>query len=146
MRIKRPDSKNALSLVEEAEREMKFILTIKLNEDSSSTIVRNIYESFRMLGNALLAIKGLESKDHKDSINAILTLNINTKRPLNTLDNLRRLRHNINYYGYHPTIAETKDVIDIANSCFRPVLEAVKRQSMFKSQYKRKLFISRKKF
>ncbi|MEK6974688.1 MAG: hypothetical protein AABW41_05640 [Nanoarchaeota archaeon] len=127
MKIKRPDSKNALSLIVESEREMKFTLTIALNEDSTSTIVRNIYECFRMLGEAVLINKGFESKDHVESINALLKINVVTIRPINVIDNLRRLRHNINYYGYHPTIAETKDAIDIANSCFNPLLSYIKK-------------------
>jgi len=54
MRYKRPDKKNALSLAEAAQRELNFTLKLELNEESASTIIRNIYESFRMLGDAIL--------------------------------------------------------------------------------------------
>ena len=62
MRYKRPDKKNALSIINAAEREMKFTLSLKLTEESGSTIVRNIYECFRMIGDALLVLKGMSSK------------------------------------------------------------------------------------
>jgi hypothetical protein len=39
------------------------------------------------------------------------------------MDNLRRLRHDINYYGYKPKL---EDVISIAKSVFNPLLRAVK--------------------
>lgn len=126
MRIKKPDHKNAISLILEAEREIKVILTINVNEDSSAIVIRNIYGCFRMLGDALLVNEGLETTNHIKSINALLNIKVNTGRPLIVLENLRRLRHNINYYGYHPTIAEARDAIDIAHSCFEPILKHIK--------------------
>ena len=41
-------------------------------------------------------------------------MNINAKKPLGAIGNLRVLRHNINYYGYLPKIVEVLDVISIA--------------------------------
>ena len=45
MRYKRPDYKNALSIITAARKEMEFTLTIEPSENSASTIIRNIYES-----------------------------------------------------------------------------------------------------
>lgn len=128
MRIKRPDHKDALSIILESERQMDFTLSLPITENSSFTIVRNIYECFRMLGDALLVSQGIEATDHLESINALLKLNVDTARPISAIDNLRRLRHNINYYGYHPSIAETNDAIDIANSCFWLLLDYMKKK------------------
>lgn len=125
MRYKRPDKKNALSIIEAAKRDMEFTLSLKSTEESGPTIVRNIYECFRMLGDALLVAKGVESEDHITPIKELLKLKVNTTRPINTIDNLRRLRHNINYYGYKPNLAEVEDTISIAKNCFKPLLNAV---------------------
>ena len=125
MRYKRPDKKNALSLIEAAKREMNFTLKLEINEESGPTIVRNIYESFRMLGDALLISKGIESDDHIAPINELLKIIVETKRPINSIDNLRRFRHNINYYGYKPSLIEIKDAISIAQSCFEPLYKEV---------------------
>ncbi len=131
MRIKRPDYKDAESLLEAARRDIKYTLSLNVTLDSTPTIIRNVYESFRMLGDALLISRGIESSDHVQPIQEILKLNLNTKRPLQVIDNLRRLRHNINYYGYSPTVEEAEDVLSIARSCFeevyRSVMEFVKR-------------------
>lgn len=128
IRYKRPDKKSALSIIEAAKRDMRFTLSMELTEESGPTIVRNIHECFRMLGDALLVAKGVESEDHIEPIKELLKLKVETTRPINLIDNLRRLRHNINYYGYKPNLIEVKDVISIAKSCFEPLLKAVLEQ------------------
>ena len=125
IRGKVPDIKKSLSLVESAKRDMKFTLTLPLTRESANTIIRNIYECFRMLGEALLTAKGIESKDHVMPINELMNLKINTKRPLMVLDGLRRLRRNINYYGYMANVEEAKDIMDFARFCFEPVSKEV---------------------
>ena|SRR3989344_9405031 len=124
-RQKRPDKKNAQSIVQAAKNDMEFTLSLKVTEASGSTIVRNIYECFRMLGDALLVAKGVESIDHVMQIKELTELKISTLRPLGVLDNLRRLRHNINYNGYKPTIPEVKDAIEIAEYLFESILKEV---------------------
>lgn len=103
-----------------------------VSEESGSTIIRNIYECFRMLGDALLVAKGIEAEDHMVPIQELIKLKVQTSRPLQLIDNLRRLRHDINYRGYCPSQAEVKDAISLAQSCFQPVVrqaeERVKRQ------------------
>ncbi len=126
MRYKRPDRKNALSIIDAAERDMKFTLSIEPSEESGPTIVRNIYECFRMIGDALLVSEGIESEDHIAPIKELTKIKVETDRPINLVDNLRRLRHNIDYYGYKPKLQEVKDVISIAESIFQPLLNSIR--------------------
>lgn len=128
IRYKRPDKKNALSIIKSAKEDIEYTLSLELNEKSSSTIVRNIYECFRMLGDAILINKGIESIDHVEPINELLKLKVNTAKPLGVLDNLRRLRININYYGYKPNINEGKEIIEIAKICFEPIYNYIKNE------------------
>jgi hypothetical protein len=128
LRYKKPDHKNAQSLVDAAEFEMKYTLTVELTEKSASTIIRNIYECFRMLGDALMLAEGAESEDHILPIKKLTELNIETKRPVYVIDNMRRLRHNINYYGYRPSLMDAEEAIAIAKSLFEPVLKEVKKR------------------
>lgn len=127
-RYKRPDKKNALSIIQAAEKEMKFTLSMEVTEQSAPTIIRNIYECFRMLGDALMVSKGIKSEDHVAPIRELLKLKASTSRPINLIDNLRILRHNINYYGYSPTLLEADDTLSLANGCFEPLLKAVKKE------------------
>jgi len=125
IRYKNPDKKNALSIIESSKKEMEFTLTMEITEKSASTITRNIYESFRMLGDALLISKGIKAEDHITQIKALLKLKVETARPISLIDNLRRLRHNINYYGYRPKIEEVEDAVSLAKACFKPLFNAV---------------------
>jgi hypothetical protein len=125
LRYKLPDSKNAISIVQAAKAEIDYTFTIEITEKSSSTIVRNIYESFRMLGDALLTYQGRITQDHAECIKELMKLNIKSERPLGALDNLRILRHNINYYGYRPRIEEVKDALNLTKALFEPLYKFV---------------------
>lgn len=125
MRYKRPDEKNAMSILEAANREMKFTLSLKPSEDSASTIIKNIYENFRMLGDALLVSKGIKSEDHILPLKELEKVKVETLRPINLVDSLRILRHNINYYGYRPSLIEAEDAISIAKTCFDPLFKEI---------------------
>lgn len=128
MRYKRPDKKNALSILEASERDMKYTDTLEISEQSGPTIVRNVYECFRMLGDSLLVAKGIEAEDHITPINELIKLKVNTDRPINLIDNLRRLRHNINYYGYKPKMDEVNEVKAVAKCFFEPILKEVRKK------------------
>lgn len=60
----KPDQKKAISLIRAAKLEMNFTLSLDITEDSASTILRNIYECFRMLGASLLTAEGKDFEDH----------------------------------------------------------------------------------
>ncbi len=126
MRYKRPDMKNALGIIEAAKIRFDYTLTLEANAMSAATILSNVYESFRMLGDALLAYKGIKSEDHVLSIKEISELRIDSKRPIVLVQSLRILRHNINYYGYLPTIEEAKDAISLGQACFYKAYENIR--------------------
>ena len=128
MRYKRPDAKNALSIIESAKKTMDYTLGLEINEQSAVTISRNIYECFRMLGDALLIGKGLQSDDHILPIKEISVLKITSNRPIASVENLRILRHSINYYGYTPQITEVDDAISLAKDCFYKAYEQIKKR------------------
>lgn len=137
MRIKRPDFKDAQSLLEAARKEMAFTLQLVITPESASTIIRNIYECFRMLGEALLTLRGIESTDHLQPVRALMALAVETKRPLPVIDTLRKIRHNINYYGYQPGSDEAVEAVAIAQTCFEPLCQNIK--SLADSQNKVKV-------
>ncbi len=127
MRFKRPDAKNALSILEAAKKTLDYTLSLEVGELSAVTITRNVYECFRMLGDALLVNKGVFSEDHLLPIKEVATIRIDSARPIAAVENLRILRHNINYYGYNPTLTEVEDVISLAKTCFYPAYEQIRR-------------------
>lgn len=131
IRNRKPDKFKAQSMLTATEIEANFIKTLDPSRESASTIVRGIYEAFRMLGDALLLIHGKESSGldhHTEMIKEIFTLKVNTARPIQVLLNLKNLRHKVNYQGYIPSIEETKEALSILDSCFKPILEEIRKE------------------
>ncbi len=129
-RIKHPDKKNATSIINAAERELDYTLKLSINEDSAFNIIRNVYECFRMIGDARLISKGIVSQDHITQIKELEKIQVKTNRPIKLIDTLRKIRHNINYYGYIPSKIDAEDAISIANACFYPLLKVIKEELM----------------
>lgn len=130
MRTRTPDAPKARSLVRSAELEMEFLDTLELSSKSASTIIKGIHENFRKLGEAVLISKGQEPEEHNNHqmcLQALMNLKVKTTRPLQVLDNLRKIRNDINYNGYIPSMADLDDVISIKKACWKPILEEVKK-------------------
>ena len=125
MRQKKPDKNKSLSLIQAAKKDLEFTLTLPVSKDSTNTIIRNIYESFRMLGEALLVAKGIESDDHLLPIKELTSMKVKTTRPLGLIYNLRKLRHNINYQGYDSSLEEALDAKSLAETCFNQLYQLI---------------------
>ena len=136
-RQKHPDKNNAASILDASSKQMKYTLTLESNDNSAFNIIRNIYECFRMLGDALLVSQGRLSEDHVEQVRGLENLRIQTERPIKLVDNLRRMRHNINYYGYSPKKIEADDAISFAKTCFEPLLNVVKKEIEHSGSHKR---------
>src|SRR4030043_1080120 len=127
-RFKHSDKKNAESIILASIKQMDYTFKLESNNESAFNIIRNIYECFRMLGDALLVSRGLMPEDYVEQIIAIESLNLQTVRPIKLIDNLRRMRNNINYYGFFPKKSEADEAISFAKSCFNQVANAVKEE------------------
>lgn len=124
MREKKPDKPRAMSLLKASRNDIKFTLSIEITKESSPTIVRNIYESFRRLGEAILIARGFESSVHAEALNELFTLKANTKRPVRIIENLKGIRDNINYRGYEASINDAKEAAEIAKDLFKDISKA----------------------
>jgi len=140
-RQKHPDKKNAASILDASLKQMNYTLSLESNDNSAFNIIRNIYECFRMLGDALLITWGIESDDHLAPIHELMKIQVETSRSIKLVDHLQRMRHNINYYGYTPKKEEGDDAISLAKSCFEPILKAVKKKIEKDEAFKRMKFI-----
>ncbi len=131
IRPRSPDKLKARSMINAAELDMRFIEKLPVSIESGPSLVRGIYENFRMLGDAFLTARGLEVSGidhHREMIEALTKLNIKASRPLSLLHELRKIRHQINYEGYLPTIEEANYVVAIRESLWKPLLAEVKKQ------------------
>jgi len=114
----KPDKAKARSLLAAATQDIRTAKELSVHEHTARTIVRNVYEAFRMLGEARLALAGIKSADHDTQIQEILRLDIATSPPLRTLEHLKQLRHAINYKGYQPDPEEVKEALLLAQKVF----------------------------
>lgn len=131
IRRKTPDKAKARSMLAAAVLDMEFIASLQITTKATQSIARGIYENFRILGDALLTAKGFETAGtdhHTQMIEALVKLNIKTPRPLLLLNELKRIRHKINYQGYIPTENDVKYVIDIKEALWNLVLDEVRKQ------------------
>jgi len=122
-----PDKGQARSIIEAATAEMRTTLSLEQTLEMAPLLLRSVYECFRSIGNALLMNEGIREMDHVPQIERVIKLPAQTPRPLLLLDNLRRLRHDINYRGHKPTQAELDEFMDFAHKCWKPVLEEAKK-------------------
>ncbi len=126
-----PNPAKAQSLLLAAEHQVSYSKTIAVSEEATPIIIKEIYDSFLMTGEALMLLRGKHAQSkghHRIILNELITLPINTSRPLENLKTLQELRRKILYDGYHPTITEAHDVLSLADACFPPLLEAVKKE------------------
>lgn len=121
-----PDLVKAKSMIDAAEKDMKYVMSLLPSLEGGSTIIRGIYENFRALGDSLLVVKGIETADHKGMIQELMSLKVKADRPLGALDSLRRLRHDINYRGYIPSLDEVEEARSLSKSLFVPILKEVR--------------------
>ena len=125
-----PDKPKALSMLNAAANNVEAIKLLEGNRIAGGLVVSAIYESFRMLGDALLTYEGFETSGndhHVEMIGRLLKLQINADRSLLVLDELRKKRNKVNYEGYAPTEDEINDIIAVKNLLWDSVFNEVKR-------------------
>jgi uncharacterized protein (UPF0332 family) len=113
-----PDKRKAEGFVLMAKSDLNIALQLSKFPGSENLIIRNIYECFRMLGEAILFSKGMKSSDHVLPINEVISFAEKQGINMKILDSLRRLRHNINYYAYAATKKEAEEVVKVAKENF----------------------------
>ena len=124
LRKRSPDRLRASSLFESAKRNGTFTLNIEINEDSSTLVFREIYESIRQIGDALWWIKGYEALSHEPSIEILKDLEVKNKFKLMNIDRFRRIRNDANYRGYNISVEQAKEIIDFWKNCGEDLINA----------------------
>ena len=103
---------------------------IKLNENTATLIFREIYESIRQLGDSKLWLLGYEPLNHEVSMEILKEFDIKNKIRLNSLDRLKKIRHDINYRGFRVSISQAKEIVDCWDSGGIEILNLLKKESI----------------
>ncbi len=99
----------AKSLIKNTKKDIKFLNSLIIDEQSSRKLMVNYYDALRSILEAVSAIEGYKIYSHeaftyflKEKNEEILS---------NKFDRFRKIRNSINYYGEDISIEDTKDNI-----------------------------------
>ena len=129
LRNRQKDSEKIKSIIDSAEVNAIVTKGIKLNENTATLIFREIYESVRQLGDAKLWILGYEPLNHEVSMEILKEFDIKHRVKLNSLDRLKKIRHDVNYRGFRASISQAKEILDFWDSCGIEILNLLKKES-----------------
>ncbi len=127
LRNRQRDIEKIKSMINSAEINARVTKTIKLDDDTATLIFREIYDSIRQLGDAKLGLLGFEPCNHEVSMEVLKEFDIRDKVKLNSLDRLKKTRHDINYRGFRTTIFQTKEILDFWNKCGEEILRILRK-------------------
>ncbi|MEM4263646.1 MAG: hypothetical protein QW666_02000 [Candidatus Woesearchaeota archaeon] len=128
IRNRQMDAEKIKSLINSAAINAKVTKNIKLDEDTATLIFREIYESIRQLGDAKWWLLGYEPANHEISMEALKEFDIKEKIKLNSLDRLKKTRHDINYRGFRATIPQAEEILDFWNKCGEEIIKVLKKE------------------
>lgn len=107
VRIASKDELLAKSLVKTAEKDLKFLENLEINENSSRKIMTNYYDVLRSVLEAMAAIKGLKIYNHEAF--TYFLKEIGEEGISEKFDRFRKIRNRINYYGKDIAPEEAND-------------------------------------
>ena len=103
----------ANSLLQAAQDSATFAQSIKLTEQSSTGIFKELYDAFRQLGDAKWWLLGYEAYSHKASIELLKSAKIPSTQQIQQLSRMRDIRDDANYRGYKIPIEDTKEFLEL---------------------------------
>jgi len=128
IRNRQRDTEKIKSMIHSAEVNVKVAKDIKLNDDSATVIFREIYESVRQLGDAKWWLLGYEPSNHEISMEVLKDFNIKNKIKLNSLDRLKKIRHDANYRGLQTTVQQAEEILEFWNTCGEEIIKELKKE------------------
>ncbi len=129
LRPKQADKEMIKSLIKSVETNIKITKAIPLNEDSSTVIFREIYESIRQLGDAYWWSLGYEPQNHEISLDILKELEIKDRIKLNFLSRFKDIRHDVNYRGFKVTANQAKEIVEFWDSCGKDIISIILNRS-----------------
>ncbi len=128
LRNRQQDLEKIKSMINSAEVNAKVTQDIKINDNTATLVFREIYESIRQLGDAKLWLIGYEPQNHEVSMEILKESEIKDKVKLNSLDRLKKIRHDINYRGFRASIGQAEEILEFWNKCGVEILRVLKKE------------------
>jgi len=130
LRVRQKDINKTRSLINSAEINAMVAEKISLDDNSSTLIFREFYESIRQMGDAKWTLLGYEPLNHEVSLDILRDMDVSKSNQikLNLLSRFKRIRHDANYRGFRVTINQAKEIIDFWNTCGKEMLHMIKKE------------------
>jgi len=128
LKIKQKDIENIRSLINSAEKTGGFVRKLSLNQESSTIIFREIYESIRQLGEAKWRLLGYKPLNHEISLDGLKEIDVQNKLKLNFLSGFKKIRNNANYNGLQVSVEQAREIIDFWDKCGKESLQILRKE------------------
>jgi len=128
LRNRQQDLEKIKSMINSAEVNARVTQDIKINDSTATLVFREAYESIRQLGDAKLWLIGYEPKNHEVSMAILKEFDIEDKIKLNSLDRLKKIRHDINYQGFRASVEQAGEILEFWNKCGIEILRILKKE------------------
>ncbi|EFK96347.1 conserved hypothetical protein [sediment metagenome] len=128
LRNRQQDLEKIKSMINSAEVNAKVTQDIETDDNTATLVFREIYESIRQLGDVKLWLIGYEPQNHEVSMEILKEFDIKDKVKLNSLDRLKKIRHDINYRGFRASIGQAEEILEFWNKCGMEILRILKKE------------------
>ncbi len=112
VRTGRPDKQRAAALRRRSEERLATAADLA-TQGKSTFALENAYEAVLEMIDAVLAAEGFKSRSHEASVSYLAEIGFSLVDTV-TMDNLRRERHGIKYYGEDATEEEAEAALSFA--------------------------------
>ncbi len=128
LRQRQTDLERIKSLLESTKRISEFIKSLEINENSSTVVFRELYESIRQLGEARWRLLGYEPLNHEICLDGLADLDIKEKTMLNHLPRFKKIRHDANYKGVLVSVSQASEIMEFWKKCCEEIIEILNKQ------------------
>jgi|SRR3972149_7447852 len=111
VRIQEKNKILASALIKSAEKNIRFVGKLEINDENAEHIASDVYDIIREHIEAKLSLEGYKSYSHEATLHFLARFKEFTEPEIEFLDNLRRTRNGIKYYGKQLNSEEAKIIL-----------------------------------
>lgn len=116
----------AKALIKSSERGIIYVKRQKIDAESAEHIISDIYDIIRELIEAKLALEGYKSYSHEATILFLKKFSEFKETEIIFLDNLRKMRNGIKYYGKEAAVEDAEKTLNFLHSILPKLKNLIK--------------------
>jgi len=109
-----PNPSMAKSLLQKAEIRLKRIKKEKINEENSSIVFEDIYETLRESSQSLMETRGFKPYSHEALVSFLNEYKLLSEEKINIINNYRIIRNNSVYKAEKVSLQKCKEALDFS--------------------------------